>query len=128
LSGIIFQKEGEVVINFGGNIRRIRLLRKLTQKQLAALIGAKHNSISDWENNKNRPDVDSIEFLMGALGVDANTLFRVSTENETDKVSSRVAIKMIKDKRTNVAAPLIDNMSEDNYKAIVQIIEHLGKD
>jgi len=127
LSGIIFQKGSENVINIGGNIRRVRKMRKLTQIQLAALIGAKHNSISDWETNKNKPDVDTIELLMGALGVDANTLFWVSSENETDKVSSKVAVKMIRDERTNAVAPSLDNMSEDNFKAIVQIIEHLGK-
>ena len=48
---------------FGERLRNARKNKGLTQKQLADLIGAKHNSISDWENNKNRPDPDTIEYI-----------------------------------------------------------------
>ncbi len=37
-------------------------------------IGAKHNSVSDWENNKNRPDAATIEFLCKALDITPNYL------------------------------------------------------
>ena len=37
----------------GRNIRKARLKKGWTQKQLAEAIGVKHNSISDWENGKN---------------------------------------------------------------------------
>ncbi len=36
----------------GRNIRKARLKKGWTQKQLAEAIGVKHNSISDWENGK----------------------------------------------------------------------------
>ncbi len=50
-------------LTFGGKIKEARKAKHFTQKQLAEKIGAKHNSVSDWENNKNKPDPDTIELL-----------------------------------------------------------------
>lgn len=67
-------------MSFGEKIRESRKQNGLTQKQLADLIGAAHNSISDWENNKNKPDPDTIELLCGALKITPNYLL-ASTED-----------------------------------------------
>ena len=49
-------------MTFGQRLRKARKERGFTQKQLADLIDAKHNSVSDWENDKNKPDPDTIEY------------------------------------------------------------------
>ncbi len=59
---------------FGEKIKEARKSKNLTQKQLADMIGAAHNSISDWENNKNKPDPDTIELLCGVLKITPNYL------------------------------------------------------
>lgn len=61
-------------LTFGEKIKDARKSKNLTQKQLAEKIGAKHNSVSDWENNKNRPDAATIEFLCKALDITPNYL------------------------------------------------------
>lgn len=61
-------------MTFGEKIKDARKHKKLTQKQLADLIGATHNSVSDWENDKNRPDPDTIELLCGVLDIAPNYL------------------------------------------------------
>lgn len=68
-------------LTFGEKIKEARKQKNLTQKQLADLIGAAHNSISDWENNKNKPDPDTIEVLCGALKITPNYLL-ASTEDD----------------------------------------------
>lgn len=68
-------------LTFGEKIRESRKQKNLTQKQLADLIGAAHNSISDWENNKNKPDPDTIELLCGVLRITPNYLL-ASTEDD----------------------------------------------
>ena len=80
----------------GRNIRKARLKKGWTQKQLAEAIGVKHNSISDWENGKSKPYADTLELIMGVLGVDANTLLgwddperiKEDAEELADKISS----------------------------------------
>ena len=62
-------------MTFGDIIRNARKEKELTQKELAEMINAKHNSISDWENNKSKPDIGTIELLCGVLGISPNLLF-----------------------------------------------------
>lgn len=63
-----------MTLTFGEKIKEARKAKKLTQKQLADKIGAAHNSISDWENDKNKPDPDTIELLCGVLEITPNYL------------------------------------------------------
>lgn len=66
---------------FGERLKSARTSLKLTQKELASKINAKHNSISDWENNKNKPDPDTIELLCGILGITPNYLLGASNDD-----------------------------------------------
>lgn len=67
-------------LKFGEKIKDARKSKGLTQKQLAEKIGAKHNSVSDWENDKNKPDPDTIELLCGVLGISPNYLLNSNSE------------------------------------------------
>lgn len=78
-------------LTFGEKIKASRKLKELTQKQLAVKIGAKHNSVSDWENNKNKPDPDTIELLCGVLEITPNYL--LATESEGFSLSEKLFIK-----------------------------------
>ena len=69
-------KEGDIM-TFGERLRNARKEKKLTQKELATKINAAHNSISNWENNQNMPDPDTIQHLCWALGVQPNYFFAV---------------------------------------------------
>ncbi len=62
-------------MSFGQKLRSARKKRGMTQKELAEAVGAKHNSVSNWEKDLNRPDTDTIRRICDALGVDANELF-----------------------------------------------------
>ena len=66
---------------FGNKLKEARKAKQLTQKQLADKIGAKHNSISDWENDKNKPDPDTIELLCGVLEITPNYLLTTSEDD-----------------------------------------------
>lgn len=59
-------------MTLGERIRKSRKSKNMTQRQLASMIGAAHNSVSDWENNKNKPDPDTIELICGILDVTPN--------------------------------------------------------
>lgn len=74
-----------MALTFGEKIRESRKTQNLTQKQLANLIGAAHNSISDWENNKNKPDPDTIELLCGVLKITPNYLLASSEDDFSPK-------------------------------------------
>ena len=64
-------------MTFGERLRCARKEKGLTQKELALKINAKHNSISNWENDQNMPDPDTIQNLCWALDVQPNYFFSV---------------------------------------------------
>lgn len=78
---------------FGYRLRFARKAQGLTQKQLASLIDAAHNSISNWENNQNMPDPDTIVRICEVLGITAGYLLdtednrSLPTNVNSDKLS-----------------------------------------
>lgn len=59
---------------FGAKIRDIRLLRNLTQVELATKIGASQEWISHYESGRRLPDFTKLKALVSALDCDANSL------------------------------------------------------
>lgn len=82
-------------LTFGEKIKESRKAQKLTQKQLADAIGAKHNSVSDWENDKNKPDPDTIKLLCGVLKITPNYLLKTSEDDFSPK--EKLIIKKYRD-------------------------------
>lgn len=46
--------------DIGNKIKRARLEKKLTQEQIAELLGVSRQTISNWENEKSYPDIISV--------------------------------------------------------------------
>lgn len=72
-------------MSFGSQLRLARKRKKMTQMALAQAIGAKHNSVSNWESDRNRPDPETIRQLCTLLEVDSNWFF------ETDPLESQLS-------------------------------------
>lgn len=68
-------------MTMGQKIRAARKTKGMTQKELASKIGAKHNSISNWENDQNSPDPNTIQNLCWALDVQPNYFFEDQAES-----------------------------------------------
>lgn len=79
---ILYGQKGGIFLTFGEKLRAARKEKKLTQRELAELIHAAHNSISNWENDQNKPDPDTIQNLCWALGVTPNYFFLDSASEQ----------------------------------------------
>ena len=75
-------------MTFGEKLRKARKAKNLTQKMLAKQINAAHNSISNWENDQNMPDPDTIEYLCWALDVQPNYFFDVNFSDKKEAPTS----------------------------------------
>lgn len=47
-------------MNFGEQFKKIRLEMAMTQEQVAAKLNVSRQAISNWENNKNLPDIEMV--------------------------------------------------------------------
>ncbi len=115
------------MIILGDRIREFRKKKGLTQRQLADLIGAKHNSISDWENNKNNPDPNSIELLMGALDVDANSLLGWDNKENIKSDDKNLADEILNNPKISKMLSLILDMSDTDLSLVISFMERLNK-
>ena len=60
--------------NIGANIRRGRTCRHLTQSDLAQTMHTTRQTISNYETGRSRPDVETLQRLADALGVELTEL------------------------------------------------------
>lgn len=110
-------------MTFGQKIKSARLAKKLTQKQLAELVNAKHNSVSDWESDRYKPDMDTIELICGALDITPSYIMGTKTDEEYGNIVGTLMNK------TDVLDMVEEFMSlnEIDKQAIMQIISSLSK-
>ena len=60
--------------DIGSNIRRARTRRHLTQDDLAQAVHTTRQTISNYETGRSRPDVETLQRLADALGVELTEL------------------------------------------------------
>lgn len=60
--------------DIGANIRRARTRRRLTQDDLAQTVHTTRQTISNYETGRSRPDVETLQRLADALGVELTEL------------------------------------------------------
>ena len=109
-------------MTFGEKLKNARKSKKMTQENLAKTIGAKHNSVSDWENDKSKPDMDTVELLCGVLDINPTYLMGAKSEDEYGNIVGNLMnepdiLDMIEDYK---------QLMDDDKKAIRQIISSLS--
>ena len=61
-------------MTIGGNLKQLRMAQGLTQDQLAEKLHVTRQAVSNWERNVSHPDLDQLEAIAAALGVEVTTL------------------------------------------------------
>lgn len=65
--------------SFGAVISKYRKENEFSQPELAEIMGVSRNTITNWENNRARPDVEMIRDLCCTLGIPLHELFGIQT-------------------------------------------------
>lgn len=120
---IILILKGGINMTLGEKIKTARIAKGLTQRQLAELINAKHNSVSDWENDKSKPDIDTIELICGALDLTPTYIMGTKTTEEYGNIVGLI----MKDPEILDMIAEYRELLENDKKAIRQIISSLYK-
>ena len=79
------------MLKIGSKIKSIRVGNKLTQDEFAELLGAKKQSVSQWETDKSYPELDKIQRIVDIFKVSYEYLFgTLSLEDAVQKVEEPV--------------------------------------
>lgn len=75
-------------MNFGEQIKNIRKKEKLTQEQFAIRLNISRQAVSNWENNKNLPDIGMLILISNVFHISLDVLIKGDDQmnNMTEKV------------------------------------------
>ncbi len=75
-------------MNFGEQIKSIRQKEKLTQEQFAVKLNVSRQAVSNWENNKNLPDIGMLILISDVFQISLDYLIKGDNKmnNMTEKV------------------------------------------
>lgn len=77
---------------FSGNLRRFRLEKKLTQEQLANILGVSVQSVSRWECGNTLPDVMLLPEIARVYGVMVDDLYRADARGYSSYAQRLLAV------------------------------------
>lgn len=75
-------------MEIGRQIKKHRLEQKLSQDELAEKIYVTRQTISNWENDKNYPDIKSLLLLSNLFGVSLDILVKGDLEEMKQKINA----------------------------------------
>lgn len=67
-------------MDIGHKIYRLRKTNNLTQEEFAALFHVSRQTVSNWENNRTYPDMDTLKMISDKFDVSFDTLLKEDTE------------------------------------------------
>jgi transcriptional regulator with XRE-family HTH domain len=106
-------------MNIGENIKRIRIAKNLSQKEVVMAAKIDTAQYSRIESSKRDPSVSTLEKIANALGVSLSELF--ASTDELKEVNSH-------DKTIMEKVALIETLSDDECKTIYNILDaFIGK-
>lgn len=76
-------------MSIAGNIRRLRTQNNMTQDELAEKMFVSRQTVSSWETDRNRPDVDTLASLAAVFETDVNDLIYGSPKSAYQKYQKR---------------------------------------
>ena len=81
------------------NIKKMRTEKKLTQEELAQKINVTRQAVSNWENAKTQPDLETLVLIAEALEVDFEALLYgkkyIKADGNTENTKKLSGIKIV---------------------------------
>lgn len=109
-------------MNIGNNIKHYRQQRGLTQEQLASKIGISKNGLWNYENNKRKPNIETLTNIATELSVSISDLLD-NQENLTNKLIKLIDTKLYPDSDANNTLELISEIIDLDFDELSHCIK-----
>lgn len=80
-------------MTFGEKLKSARIESGLKQSELAKKLGTTGNTISNWENNVSKPDLDTLSYICGILHVTASYFLQATIPDDEVSIPELKLIK-----------------------------------
>jgi len=121
----IVSKQGNIIqfpsatntVQFGSVLKDARTRQKLSQEEIANLMGVTRYTIMNWESNKNKPDYGMVPRLCSILGITLTELFGMRSEYTAFERSVISELRLLKPTTQRFAASMIKSMADQELAA-----------
>ena len=110
---------------FAEILRKLRIEKGLTQKQLGKQLFVYHSTIARWENGTRLPDASMIPRIAKSLGVDVGRLFQLASQS--DEIPNVIMVddnEVILSHGLNVLGEVIQGASITGFIGSADAIEY----
>ncbi|RHH70199.1 MULTISPECIES: helix-turn-helix domain-containing protein [Vagococcus] len=121
-------------MNLGNIITSKRIEKQLTQEQLAKQMGVEKDTIAEWEDDKEYPDMDSLIVLAKLLGISLDSLFLTNNSTlltaimkKSNRKTLQLATLISLITLSILLAILLFSLLKDESKLIVSILIVIGE-
>ena len=102
-------------MGIGENIKRIRIQKKMTQKELGEKLGEiTQQQIGQWENGNKKPKIETIQKIATALEVSLSDIMGIEEFNKLIETKSQIKRQIDNGTITTLPSSLLDNYSKLN--------------
>lgn len=102
-------------MDIGNNIKRIRMKKNITQKELGARLGGiTQQQIGQWENGNKNPKLETMQKIATALEVSLSDIIGIEEFNKIIETKSRIKHQIDNGIITTLPSSLLDNYSKLN--------------
>lgn len=100
-------------MNFGAKLQKLRKEKKMSQRNLAAVLNVSHVQIGKYERSENEPDITSIKRLSQIFDVSVDYL--LTDENDLVTLKKVKYSKLVESvsKIEKIAQDILEIMQED---------------
>lgn len=77
-------------MDFGEQIKSIRKKENLTQEQFAIKLNVSRQAVSNWENNKNLPDIGMLILMSDVFQISLDQLIKGEGDNHMNNMTEKV--------------------------------------
>lgn len=121
-------------MNLGNIITSKRIEKQLTQEQLAKQMGVEKDTIAEWEDDKEYPDMDSLIVLAKLLDISLDSLFLTNNSTlltaimkKSNRKTLQLATLISLITLSILLAILLFSLLKDESKLIVSILIVIGE-
>lgn len=112
-------------MNFGTNLRNLRIQRGLTQQKLADEMKVSQASITAYETNFREPSFEVVRKFSDYFGVAPSTLMPFA-ETSDDEFIQRIADSFIKNKQLKGLFEMVKNFGPDDMNTMMTVAKSLS--
>lgn len=102
-------------MTFGEKLKLARTEAGLKQAELAKQLNTTGNTISNWENNVSKPDLDMLSYICGILHVNASFFLQPTLPEDEVSITELKIIKKYRDLDDH-GRKMVDFTLEEEYK------------